>query len=618
MHCRSREPKSVTLVTRSTWWLVEQGVPKARGQKRRLVFPMIRSLLALMLAWGCGAAALAQAIAPTITSQPANKSVVVGQTAKFSVTASGTTPLSYQWAKDGAIIAGATNSSYTTPATTLADSGSLFAVTVSNSAGSVTSKNATLTVTAQPVAPSITTQPANKTVSVGLTATFSVKATGTTPLKYQWMKNGAAITGATKASYTTPAVTQADNGTLFSVMISNVAGSVTSNTATLTVSTAPPTPPSITIQPISETITEGKTASFAVKAIGTKPLLYQWRLNGADTAGATRDSYTTGITGISDSGDVFGVTVSNSLGSVTSNDVTLTVQPSPAPTPPPSPTPTPSLPPINHIFIVMEENHSYSEIIGSGAMPYLQSLADRYGLATNYYGNTHPSIGNYFMLTTGQIITNSDSYSATVPDDNIVRHLIANGKTWREYSENLPYVGYFGPETHGYDRHHNPLSYFSDVRDSTVQQQNLVPFTQLASDMAAGQLPNYGFIVPTDAHDAHSGTALAADQWLQTNIGPLISDPQFRQDGLLFIVFDESRGTDTAYGGGQIVCVMVGPSVKPGYRSDILYQHQNLLRTVCDLLGIGSFSTPSLATDAAASMAEFISPLPSPTPSATP
>ena len=156
----------------------------------------------------------------------------MGQTATFSVAATGTAPLQYQWRKNDVNISGATNSSYTTPPTVAADNGSVFSVIVSNSGGSVTSNNATLTVR---IPPTITTQPANKTVNVGQTAKFTVMATGTTPLHYQWMKNGMSITGATKASYTTPPTTAADNGAVFTVTVSNVAGSVTSNNAILTV-----------------------------------------------------------------------------------------------------------------------------------------------------------------------------------------------------------------------------------------------------------------------------------------------------------------------------------------------------------------------------------------------
>jgi len=140
--------------------------------------------------------------------------------------------LNYQWRKNGVNITGATSSSYTTPATVAADNGSLFSVVVSNSGGSVTSNNATLTVR---IPPTITTQPADKTVRVGKTAKFTVMATGTAPLNYQWRKNGVNITGATNASYTTPPTTAADNGALFAVTVSNLAGSVTSDNAILTV-----------------------------------------------------------------------------------------------------------------------------------------------------------------------------------------------------------------------------------------------------------------------------------------------------------------------------------------------------------------------------------------------
>ncbi|HWY07406.1 MAG TPA: DUF4082 domain-containing protein [Candidatus Acidoferrales bacterium] len=170
--------------------------------------------------------------APSISSQPVSKTVAVSQTASFSVTATGTAPLSYQWQKNGAAISGATSSSYTTPATVSTDSGALFAVVVSNTLGKVTSSSATLTVNS---APSITAQPTSQTVTAGQSATFSVTATGPAPLSYQWRKNGTAIGGATSASYTTPATTTTDNGAQFTAVVSNTSGSATSGAATLTV-----------------------------------------------------------------------------------------------------------------------------------------------------------------------------------------------------------------------------------------------------------------------------------------------------------------------------------------------------------------------------------------------
>jgi hypothetical protein len=153
-----------------------------------------------------------KAVAPTIAAQPANQIVTVGQSATFSVAATGTAPLNYQWQKNSANISGATTASYTTPAALAGDNGAKFDVVVSNGAGNLTSTMATLTVNAAAVAPAITTQPVSQTVTVGQTATFSVAATGTAPLNYQWQKNSANISGATAASYTTPATTLADNG----------------------------------------------------------------------------------------------------------------------------------------------------------------------------------------------------------------------------------------------------------------------------------------------------------------------------------------------------------------------------------------------------------------------
>jgi hypothetical protein len=125
-------------------------------------------------------------VAPSITTQPTKQTVMAGQTTSFSVAATGTAPLSYQWQKNGANIVGAANASYRTPATTVADSGSTFRVVVSNTAGSITSAAATLTVNPAMAAPTITTQPANQTVTAGQTATFTVAASGTLPLRYQW------------------------------------------------------------------------------------------------------------------------------------------------------------------------------------------------------------------------------------------------------------------------------------------------------------------------------------------------------------------------------------------------------------------------------------------------
>jgi hypothetical protein len=280
--------------------------------------------LALAL-WSCnGTTSKPQSTTPAFLLQPASQSVVVGQSANFSVSATGTAPLSYQWQKNNANITGATSASYTTPATVSGDNGATFRVIVTNFAGSATSNAATLTVSVAPVGPSISTQPANQTVTVGQTATFSVVAAGTAPLTYQWQKNNANISGAASATYTTPATVSGDNGATFRMIVTNSAGSATSNAATLTVSVAP-VGPSISTQPANQTVTVGQAATFSVVAAGTAPLTYQWQKNNANISGATSATYATPATVSGDNGATFRVIVSNSVTSVTSNSATLTV-----------------------------------------------------------------------------------------------------------------------------------------------------------------------------------------------------------------------------------------------------------------------------------------------------
>lgn len=259
---------------------------------------------------------------------------------------------------------------------------------------------------------------------------------------------------------------------------------------------------------------------------------------------------------------------------------------------------TAQVPRSNHVVVVVEENHSYSSVIGNSAMPYLNGLATKYGLAKQYYANTHPSIGNYFEMTTGKIITNNDNFSSTVTADNMVRHMLSAAKTWKSYAEGLPSVGYIGGDTGSYVRHHNPFSYFSDVRNSSVERLNLVPATRFLTDVSNHTLPQFSFLVPDNANNGHNGSLAQADNWLKAHIAPLLNSTAFQQDGILIILFDESFNWDTAHGGGHVATVVVGPKVKRGYKSTWFYQHQSLLKTVLKALGLGSY--PGAAASAPA------------------
>lgn len=258
---------------------------------------------------------------PVINEAPASLTVTEGEPASFSVRASGSNPLSYQWRKNGVAIAGATTATYSIAATVLNENGAQFTVVVSNSAGSVISTVATLTVRAAQVPPSIVTQPQSQTVNAGTRVLFTVVATGTAPLTYQWMKNGIAIPNATQATYTIEAALSDDDGAMFTVAVRNNAGTAISQPAILGVRSAPV----ILMQPASITVVEGQPARFAVMANGSEPLVFQWRRNGAPILNANATNYTTPATTMADNGAVFRVEISNPVGSVLSIEAVLTV-----------------------------------------------------------------------------------------------------------------------------------------------------------------------------------------------------------------------------------------------------------------------------------------------------
>jgi RHS repeat-associated protein len=254
-------------------------------------------------------------VPPAITQQPVNVTTNVGGTASFSVTATGTAPLHYQWYFNSGVLANATNSVLTLTGVTTNQAGAYSAV-VSNVAGSVTSSNAVLTVNVPPV---ITQQPVNVTTNAGGTASFSVTATGTAPLHYQWYFNSGVLANATNSVLTLTGVTTNQAGA-YSAVVSNVAGSVTSSNAVLTVNV----PPVITQQPVNVTTNAGGTASFSVTATGTLPLSYQWYFNSGVLANATNSVLTlTGVT--TNQAGAYSAVVSNVAGSVTSSNAVLTV-----------------------------------------------------------------------------------------------------------------------------------------------------------------------------------------------------------------------------------------------------------------------------------------------------
>jgi hypothetical protein len=288
------------------------------------------------------------------------------------------------------------------------------------------------------------------------------------------------------------------------------------------------------------------------------------------------------------------------------------------------------VPRVDHVFIVVEENQDFSCVIGNAEMPFLNGLAAKSAVAASYYANGHPSISNYFVLTTGQAIYKGrlgDYRTERVDVNNVIRELKQTGKTWRAYVEGVPGPGYMGGniDSAAYVKRHNPLAYFEkDIAES--ERDNLAPFAQFSDDLAQNRLANYSFIVPNLFDDGHNvkgangrdqGLAPCADpsalkqtdDWLKNIFSPLLASKVFQDSGLLIITYDEACGDDESdgaghWGGGRVATILVSSKVKPAYRSITHYHHESTLRLSLEALGLDENHWPGGAKNAP-SMAEF-------------
>ena len=516
----------------------------------------------------------------TVDLNPATATVQAGQTVQLTATPKDS---------NGNVLSGRTVTwtSSNTSVATVSTSGLVSGLTPGSATITATSEGksgtASVTVTNVPVA-SVDVTPPTATVQAGQTVQLSG-----TPRD----ANGAALSGrvVTWSSSNTSVATVSTSGLVSGVTPGSATITATSEgksgTASVTVTQVPVA--TVAVSPPTASIQQGQTVQLTATLKDA---------NGNTLSGrvVTWSSSNTSVATVSGSGLVSGVTIGSATISAMSEGKTGTA--SITVTAPSGGSQ------FRHVFVVTEENTDYASVIGSSSMPYLNGLAQQYGLATQYYANTHPSIGNYFELATGQVISNNDSYSTIVTADNIVRQLLAAGKTWKSYAEDLPSVGFTGATSGGYARKHNVFALLSDVVNDATQVNNLVPFTQFATDLANGTLPDFVNIAPNLCNDAHDCSLATADAWLQTNIDPLIKSATFQQDGLLIITFDESGG-DNSNGGGRIVWVAVSPKAKRGYQSTTLYQHQSTLRLI--LKGLGVTVLPGAAASAP-DMSEFFTP----------
>jgi hypothetical protein len=264
------------------------------------------------------------------------------------------------------------------------------------------------------------------------------------------------------------------------------------------------------------------------------------------------------------------------------NPTTNTLSPNPAASPNTAGTTTPkqSAPAapkgiadmnIDHIVIVVEENHSYEQIMESPDAPYMHALIQRGALFTDAHGITHPSQGNYIGLFSGSTQgIKDDSCQKPFSADNLASELLKAKLTFTGYSEDLPKVGYSGCSSKGYARKHNPWVQFSNVPEELNR-----PLTDFPKDFS--KLPTVSFVIPNHQNDMHDGTIKEADDWLKKNMDAYASWAE-KNNSLLIVTWDE----DDFGKANQIPLIFVGPMVKPG-KYDENVNHYHLLRTIEDL-----------------------------------
>lgn len=272
-----------------------------------------------------------------------------------------------------------------------------------------------------------------------------------------------------------------------------------------------------------------------------------------------------------------------------------------------------------HVYVVALENKSYEHLVGSSNMPYLNSLIKKGTLATQFYANRHNSITDYFLLTSGVVPTTNNTTTSTYDVNNLVRHAMTQGLTYKVYAQSVPYTGYAGISSGAYLKRHTALPYYTDMGNSTTEMQKLVGIGHLPTDISNAALPNFGFITPDIYHDLHNcpdGEAACeqkADSFLKTYIAPLLATPAFQAggDGLLMIWSDEAdlagddrcSSTVSSGCGGRVMVMMIGPKVKVGYKSTINYHHQHALKTL--LMALGSTSNFPGLSSTASPMSDF-------------
>ena len=255
------------------------------------------------------------------------------------------------------------------------------------------------------------------------------------------------------------------------------------------------------------------------------------------------------------------------------------------------------------VWLIVLENRSYGQLVGEGDAPFINALAARFGLATDYHGVARPSQPNYLALISGSTQGVKDDDVHQLDARTLLDQLDATGHTWRVFAENVPSGCYLGasarngPDGEGaYARKHEPAISFVSVSRNPARCGrigNLASFTPAVAD--------FNLIVPNLCHDMHDCSTRAGDAWLAQFVPRITSSDAFRQGGLLLIAFDEASSRDESQ---HTVLLFAGPGLTPGTRAGERADHYALLRTIQAIFGLdclaescGAPVLPELAAD---------------------
>jgi len=235
------------------------------------------------------------------------------------------------------------------------------------------------------------------------------------------------------------------------------------------------------------------------------------------------------------------------------------------------------------------ENEEASDIIGSSDAPYINSLAQHYSMAANYYGVSHPSLPNYLELIGGSTFgVDSDCTDCFVNASNLVDQLDSVHKSWKAYMEDMPSPCFAG-DVGDYAQKHDPFIYFDDVRNNPARCANIVPLSGFASTLQANRLPDFVWITPNLCHDMHDCDVGTGDTWLKGFLPQILHSPAW-QSSVLFLLWDEGTsdaGCCQIAQGGHIPMLVISPLGKPGFVSSVNYDHASVLLTIEEAWGLG-------------------------------